>query len=469
MQDYNIDFKEVLDHLYDGIYIADGKGKTLYINQAYTRITGIKPEEVINRSVEDIVKEGKLYKNPVTMEVIKSKKQVNSVGRSLKNGKKLLVTGIPIFDDNGEVKRVVINDRQMSDLIRISEELEASRKKLKAVEEVIKKDMQEIRHLRSIQIGKEVMIGISSQMNKVKRMIQQVAPTDATVLITGETGVGKELVAHEIYSKSKRCEESYIKINCAAIPSNLLESELFGYEKGSFTGAKTEGKAGMFELANKGTLLLDEIGDMPLELQAKLLRVLQQQEITRIGGTKPIKINVRILASTNKNLEKQVKQGKFRKDLYYRLNVFPIYIPPLKERTEDIEILAKHFISNFNKKYRKKVTITNDGIKILKQYSWPGNIRELENIMERMVIITENSNVINEEVLSNALNIDFLQSFDQLNNQMGLKEIVRNVEKKIIKRVLSECKSTREAAKILKIDQSTVVKKAKKLGIKINR
>jgi len=455
--------RDIGDYLYDGIYITDGKGKTLYVNKAYTRITGIHSAEVVGKYVDELLAEG-VYLNAVTPEVIKCKKQVNAMGESLKNRTKMLITGIPVLDAKGNVKKVVTIDREITELMQMKDDLDASQKKIKAVEKDKVKNAMEVEHLRKLQLN-ENMIGKSLETQKVMKLIQQVAGLDVTVLITGETGSGKEVVSTEIYANSARRDGPYIKVNCAAIPANLLEAELFGYAKGAFTGAISSGKIGLFELADKGTILLDEIGDMPMELQSKLLRVIQHKEITRIGGTKPIKLDVRILSATNCYLKDLVKQGRFREDLYYRLNVFPIHIPPLRSRREDIEVLARHFLGVYNSKYAKNVIIDKMGFEMLQQYSWPGNIRELQNILERLVIISEQSGNISNEQLGALLNITPSYMSELVVEEMGLKEIVNNIEKKTIERVLAQCGSTRKAAQILKIDQSTIVKKAKRLGI----
>lgn len=458
-----LDFREIGDHLYDGIYITDGKGKTLYINKAYSRITGIRPEEVIGKYVDELVAAGVFF-NAVTPEVIKLKKQVNSMGESSKNGTKLLITGSPIFDAEGNIKKVVIIDREITDLLQMKSELEASQRQMKAVaRDKIKSDL-EVEHLRKLQLN-ENFIGNSLETQQIMKMVQQVAGLDVTVLITGETGSGKEVVSNEIYLNSARKNGSFIKVNCAAIPANLLEAELFGYARGAFTGATSTGKTGLFELADKGTILLDEIGDMPMELQSKLLRVIQHKEVTKIGGTKPIKLDVRILSSTNCDLKELVKQGRFREDLYYRLNVFPIHIPPLRSRLDDIEPLARHFLEIYNLKYSKNAQIESLGFEMLRQYSWPGNIRELQNIIERLVIVSEADGVISNEQIGNLLNIHPSYMSELVVEEMGLKEIVNNIEKKTIEKALALCGSTRKAAKVLKVDQSTIVKKAKRLGI----
>ncbi len=458
------DFREIGDHLYDGLYIADGNGKTLYVNKAYTRITGLKADEVVGKYVNDIIKEG-LYKNAVTPEVIKQKKQVNSMGTSARNGIKMLITGNPIFDQEGNVKKVVVIDREITDLLAMQAEVEATQQKMKAVEKDESKRKQEIQHLRKIQLKKK-LLGKSVGVQQVTQKIHQIAKLDVTVLIMGETGTGKEVVADEIYMNSIRKEAPFIKVNCAAIPATLLEAELFGYEKGAFTGASVSGKMGMFELADKGTLLLDEIGEMTMELQSKLLRVIQHKEVTRIGGRRPVKLDVRILAATNCELREMVKKGKFREDLYYRLNVFPINIPPLRLRGEDIVLLAQHFLNVYNGKYGKSTMIESIGMEVLTQYSWPGNIRELKNIIERLVIVSDQNAIISGEQIAILLNFEpYYAEF--INQEIGLREIVASVEKKTIEKALAAYGSTRKVAKVLKIDQSTVVKKAKKLGISI--
>ncbi|MDU2063968.1 MAG: sigma 54-interacting transcriptional regulator [Sporomusaceae bacterium] len=458
----SLDFREIGDHLYDGVYVADGTGKTLYINKAYTRITGIYPEEILGRSVEEILRDG-LYSNAVTPEVIRQKKRVNSMGESLRNGRKMLITGSPIFNEAGDVAKVVVVDREITDLWAMKADLESSKQKIKAVEEDKEKGKQEIEHLRSRALNKN-LIGQSRAMQDVAQAIEQVAGLEVTVLITGETGVGKEVVANEIYRNSKRCDGPFIKVNCAAIPPNLLEAELFGYEKGAFTGAATTGKLGMFELANQGTLLLDEIGDMPLGLQSKLLRVIQHREVTRIGATKPVLLDMRLIAATNCDLRDLVKQGKFREDLYYRLNVFPIEVPPLRLRQSDISLLVQHFLDTYKVKYNKEIGIDQAGFTLLKEYNWPGNIRELQNILERLIIISSHGSTVPAEQIGRLLHLDDEFLAGEV-GEIGLKEVVAAIEKRTIERALQKYGSTRKAAKILGIDQSTIVKKAKKLGI----
>lgn len=445
-----VDYKKICDELYDGIYISDEEGKTLYVNKSYSRITGLAPDLVLNKYVSDLMEEG-LFKNAITPDIIKTKKPINAMAE-IRTGVRVLISGSPILDHEGNIKKVVVINRDMSDLLDMQEKLVASR--------------NEIEHLRKLQISSN-LLGNSEEIQPIIRMIHQVANLDVTVLITGETGVGKEVIGNEIYMNSDRHGKPFIKVNCAAIPSSLLEAELFGYEAGSFTGASSKGKIGMFELADKGTILLDEIGEMPIELQSKLLRIIQEKEVTRVGGSKSIKFDVRILAATNCDLYEQVKKGKFREDLYYRLNVFPIHIPPLRHRSSDIELLAKHYLDIYNTKYGKQILFEHEVYEVFKTYKWPGNIRELQNVVERIVITSDKYKKINAEFSRNILNIE-LESTETSSGELGLKEIVEKVERKMIEKALKDYGSTRKAAAVLKISQSSVVKKAKKLGILIS-
>ncbi|MEW9124187.1 MAG: sigma 54-interacting transcriptional regulator, partial [Thermotaleaceae bacterium] len=453
-----LDFREIADNLHDGIYISNGDGNTVFVNKAYVSSTGISKEELIGRNVGEIIREGKLYKGAVTMEVIKKRDVVNSIGTILRNNKEVLVTGKPIFDENGNVKLVVINNRDITELNNLE-------KKISKLKEDERKAMEEIKFLRSKQVSNKKTIYTNKQMQSIMELVNRVASTDATVLITGESGTGKEVIADEIYYHSKRKDKPFIKVNCSAIPQELFESELFGYEGGAFTDAKKTGKPGLFELAEEGTILLDEIGDMPLKLQSKLLRVLQQKEFIRVGGNKAIKMNVRIIASTNKDLKHEVKEKRFREDLFYRLNVVPIYMMPLRERKEDIETLANEFLNHNNKKYGKQVGLTHASLKMLQDYEWPGNIRELENLIERMVIISQD-NTIKEKDLSLILGIEKTNVYaDVFEENLNIKEAVQNLERDIITKAIKKYGSTRKAAKYLGIDQSTIVKKCKKIGL----
>ncbi len=450
-----MDFYEVCQNLYDGIHITDSEGRVLFINEAYTRTTGIRPEEILGRKVADIEEEGVYYRGAVTQKVLDTGKRVNSVATILRINKEVLVTGTPVFDGEGRIKLVVTNTRDFPELKRLEQQL-------RDLTEEQRKANEELTFLRRQQAGGKQIIYRSGAMKSVMELIQAVANTDVTVLITGESGTGKELVANELYQNSSRRDKPFIKVNCAAIPAELLESELFGYEEGAFTGARKAGRAGMFELANTGVILLDEIGDMPMPLQTKLLRVLQQRELMRIGATQPVKLDIRVIAATNKDLREEALQGRFREDLYYRLNVVPIELKPLRERKEDIAVLAEEFCRKFCKKYGKQMQIDAGGLELLMEYPWPGNIRELENLVERIVVINAPDSTISRSHIFSALNPGRLHLSEQHLGKSSLKELVGTYERELIFRTVEREGSLRRAAKALAVDHSTLVKKLRR-------
>ncbi len=447
-------FKEELDDIinssYDGIYITDPKGLTLRVNKAYERITGIKAEEVVGLYMYEIVKKG-ILSDSLTDKVVKTGAPI-TMEQVTKTGKKVIITGSPIFDKNNSIKMVVTNVRDITELSDLREELARSK-------ELTDKYRRELLG----RTNKPECISVSEEFNKVLSLAHKVAEVDSTVLILGESGVGKEVVAKEIHKNSKRKNEHFIKINCGAIPENLLESEFFGYEGGAFTGAKKEGKIGVFELADKGTLFLDEIAELPLNLQVKLLRVIQDGEVTRIGATKNIKVDVRILAATNQNLEEMVKRGSFRADLYYRLNVVPIFIPPLRKRKKDIPALAAFFIDRFNRKYNMNKSFKPELLDLFMIYDWPGNVRELENIIER-ALVTTNTNLVGPEDVFDFVFMQQVKSEQKIivNDIMPLKKAVEEVEKQLITKAMEKYNNTYKAAEILCVSQPSVARKAKK-------
>ncbi|MBI2560102.1 MAG: sigma-54-dependent Fis family transcriptional regulator [Planctomycetes bacterium] len=310
-----------------------------------------------------------------------------------------------------------------------------------------------------------VLVGQSEQMKRIYRFIKQVSRSStSTVLIHGESGTGKELVARAIHNTSSRKDYRFMEINCAALTESLLEAELFGYEKGSFTGAAATGKLGLFEVANKGTVFLDEIGEMSISLQAKLLRVLQEWRFKRVGGVNDIEVDIRIIASTNRNLEEEVKQGTFRKDLFYRLNVLPIYIPPLRERKDDIIILTKHFLQKFNTEFGKNIYQISEQVeKMLLDYEWPGNVRELRNVIERAVLLSSGDTLSTEHVMICPEKKEYVDKSEPVLEGRSMADM----EKMLISKVLKETSWRRtEAAKILGINRTTLYNKIKEYGLK---
>jgi PAS domain S-box-containing protein len=443
------------DAVSDGICVVDKFGNVTAINKSYTDITGHTKKMIIGKNLHTLIQNGFLEKS-VSLMCIEQKKKLTLLVTS-QNNKKLLITSTPFYEKK-EIIRVITVMRDMTKLIKLKEDLEN-------IEKENKKYLEELNYYKKKHIDKSNFVGENIEIRKIKDFLRYIANTDVTILITGETGCGKEVVAKEIYNRSNRKDKPYLKVNCAAIPESLIESELFGYVEGAFTGAKTKGKAGMFEMANNGTILLDEISEMPLSLQPKLLRVLQEKEITRVGGNKNISLNIRIIAATNQNLLKLVEEGKFRKDLYYRLNVIPIVIPPLRDRKDDIFHLSHKFLTKFNIKYSKEKKFNEDAIRALESYAWPGNVRELENVFERLVV-TDDDNLITYEKISDILGKNNTSNSFSISG--SLKEATNALEKKLIEDALDKYGSTYKAAKILKISQPTVFRKAKALGIKLN-
>ena len=347
----NLDFHEIVEHVDHSIFVTDGEGNVLYVNPAYSQNTNVQPEDVLGRNVFDIVQEGRIFTGGASCDVIQNRKRVFRLSTTYKTDPPLMgyTVGVPVFNRDGSLSKVVVSSRPLSTLKLLQGDFEQF---LHNLEEIRKREPVSSVNENSSTLEARPMIGHSKALNGIWEKIRHVAASDATVLITGESGVGKEVVADEVYRHSLRNNRPYIKVNCAAIPASLLESELFGYDKGAFSGASAGGKAGLFELADGGTLLLDEIGDLPLDLQAKLLRAIQNREITRVGSTKARRLDIRFLSLTNSNLREKVAAGTFRSDLFYRLNVIPIQIPPLRARPEDIPELVEHFLEIYRRKYQ---------------------------------------------------------------------------------------------------------------------
>ncbi|MGF6375718.1 PAS domain S-box-containing protein [Clostridiales Family XIII bacterium PM5-7] len=453
----HIDFKQICDHLIDAIYVTDGSGNTIYVNEAYSKLGNISRDEIIGQNIFNLNRSKDLYSGGVLPEVLSSKQRCERVGTMTRTNKKVHITGVPVFDKNGNIIYAIATEKDVERLEELKEHLA----------ELHKENSQgalEIQYLRDRQIVDSDIVAESQSMQEAFSIAKSVAATDVTVLITGESGTGKEIIADAIYLTSNRNGKPFIKLNCSAIPANLLESELFGYEEGAFTGALKGGKPGLFEIANGGVVLLDEIGDMPLALQAKLLRVLQSYQVTRIGGQTPISLDIRLIASTNKDLKQEILDGNFREDLYYRLNVVPIVLMPLKERQADIEPLVEIFLKKYNGRYNKKVIVTREAMSMLVEYPWPGNIRELKNVVERMVVINF-TNVIDGETVARVLGLSEEQIVSASSGLGTLKAATEAVERQMIKAALSRCGSKRKAAASLGVDHSTLVKKCQRLGI----
>lgn len=449
----------IIENSYDGIYITDRNGLTIKTNSAIERITNIPKEYYLNKKTEDLVKRG-ILENSVTHKVIEKRRTVSLVQLNY-CGRETLLTGNPVFNEDGEIESVVTNIRDLSEL----NELQTA---LRKANELNKSYQKEINRLKGHPIHSDEQTIVQSQsMKLIYEAAARIVDTDATVLILGETGVGKDVLANYIYSRSERSQNGkFIKVNCSAIPPDLLESELFGYEAGAFTGANTKGKPGMFEMADKGVLFLDEIGELPLNLQVKLLRVIQEKEIMRIGGTTTRKVDVRLIAATNRNLKKMVEEGSFREDLFYRLNVVPISIPPLRERKEDILPLANQYLGKINRKYGTMKRFNSELKTFLYYYSWSGNIRELANLVERIILLNKEDLLGVEHLPAEYRNAP-VEDLPAVEKIMTLKDATELTEERLLTLAAKKYKTTYEMADALKTSQPTIVRKLKKYRIKL--
>jgi PAS domain S-box-containing protein len=463
----NIIYEKMFNVLYDGIYITDGQGVAIYVNDAFLSSSGLQREDVLNKSVYQLIDNG-ILPNSCAAIVIRTKKPASTINNYYQ-GRSCLVTGTPVFVGE-ELRRVICVIHDVTELQAMEEKLA----KATSLSSSLKQ------HLHEIEVkteNKSVLETRSTIMKAIYDKASTVAALDTPVLILGETGVGKDFLVKFIHNLPVRKEEGVLmKINCGAIPENLLESELLGYEPGAFTGASRQGKVGLFELANKGTLYLDEIGDMPLSLQVKFLDVLQEKSFYRLGGTKPISLGARIIAATNVDLEKAIAAGKFRRDLYYRLNVISINLPPLRQRIDDIIPLSVLFLDRYNKKYNKSRYFAPHTIELLLNYDWPGNVRELENIIERLVIITPvvciEPRLFLEQVTSAEDQFKMYihgkgdsSGLPQSKKAQSLKEAIDVYEESFIRDTLKKHANLRESARALGIDLSTLVRKKQKFGI----
>lgn len=446
----------LIESFYDGVILIE-LDKVIRVNSSFGRITGLKEDSLLGQKMDELDGETHVCLHTIqeTVHLVhQMRKSVTSMGK-LKHGNEIYVTATPV-ESKGVIRYIVVNIRDVTELQMLKEEVS----RLMALYLSTPEDA------RISQITGQEIVTSSRVMRGVLDMVARVAQVDSVILFEGESGTGKEVLARLTHRLSSRRKGPFIPVNCGAIPETLFESELFGYAKGAFTGATSEGKPGLFELANGGVLFLDEVSEIPLNGQVKLLKVIEDLEVMRVGGVKTTKLNVRIIAATNRSLPKLVKEGKFREDLFYRLYVVPIKIPPLRERREDIFPLAWHFLRLYNKKFNQSKKFSREVIQILESYQWPGNVRELQHVVER-IILTSDAETLQPHHLPSSV---YQQESDdhsmiQIKGIVSLAQAREIVERKLLSQALAIRGTTREAARLLSVDHSTVVRKMKKYGL----
>jgi PAS domain S-box-containing protein len=447
-------YEAILDNIYNGVMITDPAGKIIFFSKTYGNFLGIDPKETIGKHCTEMIENTR-------MDIV-AKTGIPEIDQPHRiMGQDMVVQRIPIKLDG---KVIAVYGQVMFKDVR---DVQALANKLNFLESKVEFYEKELESLRSSKYTINNIVGKTEGIVELKKLALKAAATNAPVLLIGESGTGKELFAHAIHHASERRRYPFIRLNCAAIPKDLLEAELFGYEPGAFTGAGTKGKPGKFELAHRGSIFLDEISDLPLEMQPKLLRVLEEKEMERLGGTRLTKCDFRLIAAANENLDRCVEEGKFRKDLYYRLNVIPIQIPPLRERKEDIPIITEHLIQILNKDLGTNVAkISPEVLTILQNYDWPGNVRELANILERIIYITDGDTIYFRHLPF------FLQSMKEGSSKLQpslLKNLREDMEKEALLHAIRVSNDNKnKAAKLLGIHRTALYKKMKRLNIPIS-
>ena len=439
----------ILDSIHEDILIADAEGVILRVSKSFETMYGVKREEVIGKTVYQMEEAG-IFKPSIIAVVLKSGEKVTMRQRN-NIDRDIVVTAVPIKDENGEIIKVISFSRDITEFLALQEQYHQ-------LETKMEKCAAEIKELRERGRSKLNVIAESASMKIVVDLALKAAKYDTNVLIAGESGVGKTLLARFIHANSSRVDESFVEINCGGIPENLIESELFGYEAGSFTGASRKGKMGLIEIANGGTIFLDEVSELSPNLQVKILKVIQDKTFIKVGGTKETKIDFRLITASNKDLQDQVDKELFREDLYYRINVININIPPLRERTEDIIELTRYKMNFFNEKYSVAKILSPKAYQHFLSYGWPGNIRELENMIERLIITSEPQEIGVELLPANLLDSEEKES---MREGASLLDALKLCEKQQIEKAYAKHKTTIGVAKELGISQPTASRKIK--------
>jgi PAS domain S-box-containing protein len=453
------ELEAIFESSYDGFYITDGNATTLRVNKSYERITGLSRENLIGRTMHELVAE-KVFDHSVTLEVLQQRKPITLL-QKIRGDKLVIVTGTPIFSENDEVTTIVTNVRDITELNELRVALDESRKKSSFF-------YQSLQEYHDVDHALDDLVVKSPMMVKVVQRAIKVSRIEASVLLTGESGVGKSMLAKLIHKMSSRKELPFVKINCGAIPASLMESELFGYKRGSFTGALATGKIGLIEAANKGTVFLDEIAELPPEMQVKLLEVIEDRQFKRVGATESTIVDVHIIAATNQNLQEQMRKGLFREDLFYRLNIVPINIPPLRERREDIPALAESILEKVNRKLPTKKKIDPLVYEMLRQYDYPGNVRELINAIQRMTVLSEGE-IMGPADLPSEIRSSYELQVGRLGRQKPLKDALEGYERKLLAKILSESEDLNHAAEQLQIHPTTLWRKLVRYQLPVPR
>ena len=453
-------FESILDILSDGVFISDVEGTTLFVNKMYETLTGLRQDEIQGQNIRTLVQQG-IFDRVVNPQIVETGKPATHV-QQLANGKRLVLTGYPVFDEKGQLCLVVTFARDITVLTQLQDEMTAQKK-------LIEQFHDRLAFMAREQTRELVPVFASREMKDVMGLVERFASSDATVLILGETGVGKDVVARMTHELSPRKEKMFLKVDCGGISESLTESELFGYMPGAFTGAGNKGKSGYFEMADGGTVFLDEVGELTPELQVKLLRVLQERRFERVGGSEEIEVDIRIVAATNKDLMPLVQAGTFREDLYYRLNVVHIPIPPLRERREDIPLLVAHFAEKAAKENGiPPKTFSMEALNHLSGYEWPGNIRQLQNVVERCLVLVPGEVITLEDLPAEIRDEEaqFKSAVDLLPVQLDLADTLERIEAALIRRALVRADFVQaKAAELLGISKSLMQYKLKKYSI----
>jgi PAS domain S-box-containing protein len=449
------ELEAIFESSQDGLYITDGTATTIRVNSAYERITGLSRKDLIGRNMKDLVNE-KVFDHSVTLEVLE-KGAPMTLMQSVKGNKQVMVTGTPIFDDDHRIALVVTNVRDMTLLNDLRTQLDESKR-------LSSRFYQSLLEQDKFEHALQDMVVKSNSMTQVVQKAVKVAGVHTSVLLQGESGVGKSMLARIIHFMSRRKEGPFVKISCGTIPDSLMESELFGYSKGAFTGAAREGKAGLIETADSGTVFLDEVGELTSAMQVKLLQVLEEKTFTRVGSTRPTSVDVRIIAATNRDLLDLIQRGFFREDLYYRLNVIPIFIPPLRQRREDIRVLALNALEKLNSTMGLNKRIEPDALDGLMRYHYPGNVRQLINIVERMVIMSEGDLISFADLPGELKEIDATFP-DRRGEGVTLNAAVHALEARMIEGALRRHATLAEAASALGVHPTTLWRKMTRHGI----